>query len=69
MPQLTIEETRIKNLLKQALMELLQEHREVFYDVIAEALEDMALVNAIKEGESTENASRSEVFEILRGAA
>ena len=39
---------------KQAFAELLQERRDLLYDVFIEVLEDIALANAIKEGEETE---------------
>lgn len=51
----------------KALLELLQERRELLYDLLVEALEDFALVNAIKEGEATEAVSRDEVFQTLGG--
>jgi len=55
-------------LFKQAFVELVQEQRHLFYDLFAEVIEDFALANAIKEGESTESVSREEVFQILEGA-
>ena len=64
----SLDETRIKELFKQAMIELLQERRELFYELFAEVLEDFALVNAIQEGESTESVSRDEVFQILDAA-
>jgi hypothetical protein len=42
-----------------------QERRDLLYDVFSEVLEDIALVNAIKEGESAEIVSREEIFQIL----
>ena len=39
--------------------------KSLFYDLIAEALEDIAMINAIKEGEETKPASRAEIFSIL----
>jgi hypothetical protein len=61
----SLNETQIKDLFKQAIIELLHERRELFYELFSEVLEDFALVNAIKEGESTESVSRTEVFQIL----
>jgi hypothetical protein len=59
--QLTDSE-QVKDLFKQALLEILQEERELFYDLFAEIIEDMALVKAIKAGEESEVVSRDEVF-------
>ena len=59
------DETRLKALLKEALVEVLEQRREWFSTLVAEALEDIALVQAIKEGETTEIVSRDEIFELL----
>ena len=59
------DETRLKALLKEALFEVLEQRREWFSALMVEALEDVALVQAIKEGETTEVVSRDEVFDLL----
>ena len=59
------DETRLKALLKEALVEVLEQRREWFSALMAEALEDIAFVQAIKEGETTEIVSRDEIFELL----
>jgi hypothetical protein len=61
------DESRLKELLEEALVEVLDRRREWFSALIADALEDMALVAAIREGESTPVVSRDEVFELLEG--
>lgn len=60
------EDTRLKALLKEALVEVLEQRREWFSTLMVEALEDAALVQAIKEGEETDVVSRDEVFALLR---
>ena len=60
------DEARLKALLKEALVEVLEQRREWFSTLMAEALEDIALVQAIKEGETTEIVSRDEIFDLLR---
>lgn len=64
----SLDEAQVKELFKQAILELFEERRDLLYDLFAEVIEDFALVNAIKEGESTESVSRAEVFQILEGA-
>jgi len=59
------DETRLKALLEEALVEVLDRRREWLSALIAEALEDIALAEAIKEGETTEVVSRGEVFDLL----
>jgi hypothetical protein len=65
MVEITLDETKLKELMKTAILELLQEHKEVFYDLLAEVIEDIALENAIKEGENTEPVSRDAIFKLL----
>jgi len=59
------DETRLKALLKEALVEVLEQRREWFSALMSEALEDSAFVQAIKEGEATEIVSREEIFALL----
>jgi hypothetical protein len=60
-------ETQLKNALKLALIEMLEERSDLLRDVLAEVMEDVALVRAIQEGETSELVSRDEVFRALRG--
>ena len=59
------DKTRIKALLKEALVEVLDQRREWFSALMTEALEDNALVQAIKEGATTETVSRATIFALL----
>ncbi len=65
MQQITDDKNQLKEVFKQAFAELLQERRDLLYDVFTEVLEDIALATAIKEGEETEVVSREQVFKIL----
>lgn len=58
-------ETQLKNLIKAAILEIFQERRDLFQEIISEALEDMALVKAIDEGKDSESVSRETIFAIL----
>jgi len=64
MQQIIDDKNQLKEVFKQAFAELLQERRDLLYDVFTEVLEDIALANAIKEGEATEIVSREQVFEL-----
>ncbi|MEW5988862.1 MAG: hypothetical protein AB1791_19740 [Chloroflexota bacterium] len=66
---LNLDERHTKELFKQALLEMLAERNEMLYRVLAEVLEDVALANAIREGESSPTVGRDEVFAILGEAA
>ena len=61
----SIDEAKLKDLLKSAVAEVLEERREFVKEIIEEAMEDVALARAIDEGVSTDAASRQEVFTIL----
>jgi hypothetical protein len=66
MSEITLDETKLKELLKAAIFELLKEQKEVFSEILTEALEDIGMENAIKEGENTETVSREQIFQILK---
>jgi Asp-tRNA(Asn)/Glu-tRNA(Gln) amidotransferase C subunit len=65
MSTLSIEDAHLKDLLKQAILELMQERKEEFEEIFAEVIEDFALARAIKEGESTPTVSKTEVLQAL----
>jgi hypothetical protein len=65
----SIEDAKIKALLKETLVELLEERREEFSDLLLEALEDLALSRAIREGEDTGLIDKKEILEIMAGRA
>ncbi|HEV2762105.1 MAG TPA: hypothetical protein VGV38_03845 [Pyrinomonadaceae bacterium] len=64
----TIDEERLKELMKSAFIEALREQRELLREIVDEALEDIALGRAIEEGLGSGVVSREEVFAILEGA-
>lgn len=66
---LTIDEQNMKRLLKEALLDLFEERQELFYELFTEVIEDIGLLQAIKEGEDTEYVSREEVFSTLDDAS
>jgi hypothetical protein len=59
------DETRLKEIFKAALTEVLQEKKGLFYELIAEVLEDVAMVRAIREGEDSGDATKAEVLGVL----
>lgn len=62
MSETTANTNQLKELIKTAIVEILQEQQEVFTDIIIEAIEDIGLVKAIEEGESTELVSGKAIF-------
>lgn len=60
-----IDENQLKEILKVALVEVLEERSDLLRDVLAEIVEDVALGRAIREGEESQPISREEIFRIL----
>jgi hypothetical protein len=55
----------LKTAMKEALVEALSEQRELLHEVIAEALEDFALTEAIRAGRKTKLIPRDQVMRAL----
>ncbi|MHB8521201.1 MAG: hypothetical protein ACYDH9_10635 [Limisphaerales bacterium] len=64
-----VEERRIKSLLKDAVVELLQERHDLLREAFQESLEDVAMLRAIQAGEKTRLTSRKKIFQRLTRAA
>ena len=65
--ELTIDEIQTKELLRQVVLELLQEKRSELYELILEAMEEIGLANAIREGRQDDFVSEEEIRAILAG--
>jgi len=65
MTQVTLDERKLKELLKTAIFELIQEEKELFSELLSDVIEEIGMINAIKEGENTEVVSQEEIFKIL----
>ncbi|HKQ06912.1 MAG TPA: hypothetical protein VJ464_17415 [Blastocatellia bacterium] len=65
----SITQDQLKELIKTALVEVLEQRRDLLHDAVVEALEDIALVRAIEEGASSDLVGRTEVFNLLEGKA
>jgi len=67
--ELTISETKAKELLKEVIIELAQERRDLFFEIILEAIEEIGLANAIRQGRQNEFVSEESIIAILEGQA
>ena len=63
--QTTLDAAQLKSLMKEAVVEVLEERP----DLLQTALEDAALGRAIEEGRKGELVTREEVFRVLSGDA
>ena len=64
-----VEERRIKVLLKDAVVEVLEERHDLLREALQESLEDMAMLKAIQAGEKSRLTSRKKVLQRLARAA
>ncbi len=67
MQQLTLDDPRIKELIAEVLIEMIQQKREIFYELILEALEEVGLANAIHEGRQDDFVEEEVIFKMLEG--
>ena len=63
--KVTIAVDRLKEVLKAAVVEVLEERGDLVREIVEEALEDLALARAIEEGESSEVVGRDQIFGLL----
>jgi hypothetical protein len=65
MAEAAINPIQLKEIIRDTLVEILQEQRGLLYELVIEAMEDIALVRAIEEEKGGEIATREEIFSIL----
>lgn len=65
--ELTISDEKTKELLTEVLVEMMQQKREIFQEILLEALEEVGLANAISEGRKNEFVGEDRVMDILEG--
>jgi len=66
---LSIDKAQTKELLKKVVLELMTEKRGEFYEIIVEAMEEIGLAQAIREGRRDEFVSEEQITAILAGQA
>ncbi len=62
---LNLEEKQLKDIVKQALLEIFEERQDLAEALFQEALEDWSLLQAIREGETSADVTREAVFDTL----
>ncbi len=65
--ELTLNEVQAKSLLKEVVLELVQEKRDWFFEIMVEALEEVGLANAIQAGRQNEFVDEKQIMAILEG--
>ena len=69
MAQVYISDDALRQMLRQAVADALEDRRDLLHDVVAEVIEDVALTEAVRQGRKTEQVSRADVFAALDGTA
>jgi hypothetical protein len=65
--KLSIDDETTKEMLTEIMVEIIKTRKDLFYDIILEALEEIALANAIKEGRQDDFVSEEKIFALLDG--
>jgi hypothetical protein len=69
MSEITLNPEQLKEILKSAIVELVRDNREEFFELLSEVVEDIAMERAIEEGNTTELVSRDTIFQLLEPKA
>jgi hypothetical protein len=62
---LTISDEKTKELLTEVLVEMIKDKRDVFREIVLEAIEEVGLANAIIEGRENKFVSEAEIMNVL----
>lgn len=62
-----IDDRKIKDLFKQAIIETIEEKKDIVRDLLMEVMDDLAMIRAIEEGKNSGSVGREEIFNILDG--
>ncbi len=65
MASTVIDEEKLKEAVKSAIIEIMEERKDLVRDLFEEVLEDVALSRAIKVGDESGVVSRDEIFRAL----
>lgn len=65
MSTVTVHDEKLEGLLKEALIEVLEEEPDVFWKALVEAVEDVGLAEAIRQGRDTATVGRDTVLKVL----
>lgn len=60
-----LNQNELKPLIRETLNEMIRDNKEEIREIIIEAIEDIALANAVKEGRKDEYVSEKRIMKIL----
>ncbi|MBF0563808.1 MAG: hypothetical protein HQK89_01060 [Nitrospirae bacterium] len=65
--ELTISDEKTKELLTEVMVELIKTRKDVFYEIILDAIEEVGMANAIADGIKNDFVSEEDIFSTLDG--
>jgi len=63
--ELSISDEKLKGIIKEAIIEIIKEKRKIFYEIILEAIEEVGLANAIREGRKNKFVGEDRILKML----
>jgi len=63
--ELTVNENKMRELIKDVLVEMMSEKKGLFQEILIEAIEEVGLINAIKEGRKNNFVDEERIVKIL----
>ena len=63
--ELTVSDEKMKDFMKEIMTEMIKERKDFFYEIILEAMEEVALADAIMEGRKDEFVNEDRILEVL----
>lgn len=65
--QISLSDETTREMLTEILIDLIKTRKELFSEIIQDALEEVGLANAISEGRKNEFVSEANIFALLDG--
>lgn len=63
--ELTINDKKSREMFKELMIELIIERKDLFHEIFAEAIEDIAMGKAIAEGRKNEFVNEDKILQML----
>ncbi len=64
--ELIVDENKMRALLKDTLIEMMKDRRDIFHKIVIESIEDIGLANAIKAGRKNKFVNESRIANIAK---
>ena len=65
--KISIHDDKTKEILTEIMIDILKNRKDLFYDIVIEAIEEIGLANAIQEGRQDEFVEEEMIFSLLDG--